>query len=197
MADFLARLWSVIETNFVTVSTTPLTTAIPIVLLTLAAYLTLRVAMMILKISFRKSGDLHDLTVVPGPEDGNFVFMNKGTMNSIFGEGVRPEFVVLKGDGRKFRSELRMRKAGGQDSLRDLEIEVTDELRRGLFPKDPTLLNRQPTLKRLSIREYAAKGLEGYWFQTNRQQRFQNRFAVYLSIGLLVLQLVIDFGIKR
>jgi len=183
--SFIGEAWDVSPRSFATIFLTPIL-GVPVVyglLSILDLFLTRKVRP---SMSIRLRPDIEEETV----------FLNKETMNKLFGAGVRPDGVILRGDKRVY-SNLGLRYS---NSLNSGWIEIHPITFRKLFPKDEIpekTADDAPIQKSMDIRPYGTSGLVGYWLAPNSRLRFQNRFAIYLGFGLLAAQLLIEFLLQR
>tara|TARA_R110002074_G_scaffold396334_1_gene585635 strand:+ start:1045 stop:1662 length:618 start_codon:yes stop_codon:yes gene_type:complete len=180
---------------------TPVEVWLPVATSTLFFYWIIRFVAAVVPIIFRRRDNAKPFKVlVKFFDESDTIYMNTVTMDKVFKVGVRPEVVELKGTGRRMRVNLARR---NRNTLKDNWIELNTELFHRLFPDqevpEPTMdLNAAVVAKclELEIRKFAANGISGFWFEPNQRLRFQNRFAVYLSVGLMVFQLILGFSFK-
>lgn len=179
----------------------PVGVSLPIATSTLLLYWIFRLVVAIVPIIFRQRDHAKPFDVkVRSFDEGDTIYMNTVTMDKVFNVGVRPEVVELKGTGRRVRVNLARR---NRNKLEDNRIELNADLFRRLFPDKEVPETTSDTGEadesmsvELKIRKFAAHGISGFWFEPSQRLRFQNRFAVYLSVGLMFFQIFLEFGLK-
>ena len=181
---------------------TPVEIWLPIASSTLVLFGVYRLVAGVAPIVFRRRNDARDIPVkINTSADSDIVYMNTVTMDRFFGNA-RPEVIELQSDEKLVRVNLARR---NRNTLDEDWIEVSAELFRTLFPKDDvpesipdsdSVEQIDPKKWRLEVRQFAAKGIAGFWFEPKTRLRFQNRFAVYLSVGLMFFQMLLEFGFR-
>lgn len=169
---------------------------LPVTLTTLLAFSVLRIFLEFLPSTFRGDSGLTQVRIKINalPED-DIVYLAPASMDKLFGTGHRPEALRIKSQRRKAYVHLAKRK---NTTLESDMIEMNLRMFRRLFPEIEVPEEEEKKLveQQLDIREHASSGWVGYWLTPNERARFQNRFAVYLGVGLVVLQLGLELGLR-
>lgn len=94
--------------------------------------------------------------------------------------------------GRAKLVEVRRRNTT-QTGLQAEQIEMSYRLFKMLFPSDSAIRDGTPTRWLQFTPINLKRGMQQFWFNTNEQLQYQNRFSVYLSVGLTILSVILSF----
>lgn len=170
---------------------------LPISLSILFCVFVLRIALEVLPLFLRRQKSLKDIrvSITTSPEN-DIVYLTTESMNQLFGDGQRPEVLRIRSKEQKAYARLARRNKG---TLQTGVIELNTDMFQRLFPKAEIPTGEGPKLveEKLDIQEHAASGLVGYWLAPNDRVRFQNQFAVYLGVGLVFFQILLELVLPR
>lgn len=192
---FLQDLYVIVWRSLANAWSVPAAIWLPIALSILFCFLFLRALFELVPLFLRRHSGLKELKIKINnlPEDDT-VYMTSEHMDGRFGKGKRPEVLHLRSKKRSVYAHLAKRK---NTTLGSETIEMSLGMVRRLFPSveipegDGQIISQD-----LEIHEHASNGWLGYWHTPNERTRFQNRFAVYLGVGLVALQVLLEFGLR-
>ncbi len=98
-----------------------------------------------------------------------------------------------KAGGKSKLVEVRRRNASAT-GFQDSQIEMSYRLFEMLFPRQTLSEDKTTSYSFQFQRVHLRRGFQQFWFSTNDQLQYQNRFSVYLGAGLTVLQLMIGLA---
>lgn len=131
-------------------------------------------------------------------DDSSHVWFVKDTRNAL--GFFDYETVILRGidakgqptKGRSKLVEIRRRNSSAT-GLQVEQIEMSYRLFEMLFPGDHITQDDAKGRSFQFTPVTLKRGMQQFWFNTNDQLQYQNRFSVYLGVGLTVLSIVLSF----